>query len=97
MADPTPAGEASPYRDCGKCPYLGGCTHCDHSEWREIIYARVAAARLAGYAEGVEAAAMLAKFVAVNPPKHTDTAWPQACMAAIVALSPHPVTGQAHD
>lgn len=20
------------YRDCGKCPYLGGCTHCEHPE-----------------------------------------------------------------
>ncbi len=44
------------YRDCGKCPYLGGCTHCEHPEWREIIYARIATAKR----DGIEAAAKVA-------------------------------------
>jgi hypothetical protein len=26
------------YRDCGKCPYLGGCINCNHPELRDALY-----------------------------------------------------------
>lgn len=79
----------SPYPDCGKCPYLGECTNCEHPELRDAL-AEIKSLRAALSTRAGERERVIEEVLALIPGGNICD--PQEIADTIRALKASPTT-----